>query len=84
MLTISLKMTLFKLIYHLFTKTHCFKPIESFYVKVHDLCFNDFNILFKTLDHWKIDFLKLTQTFLNLTFNEHFLCNKNIMYNFPL
>ena len=30
--------------------------IENCYIKIHHLCFKDFNILFKTLCHRKIDF----------------------------
>ena len=30
--------------------------IENYCIKIHHVYFNDFNILFKTIHHWKIDF----------------------------
>ena len=46
-------------------------------LKVTLYIFSSFNILFKTVHHWKIDFLQ-SRLFLNLTFNEHFLRKKRL------
>ena len=42
---------------YLLRKTYDFKPIENCYFKIHHVHFNDFDILLKTLCHWKTDFL---------------------------
>ena len=39
-------------------KTRLFTPIENCYIKTHHVYFNDFNILFETVCHWKRDFLQ--------------------------
>ena len=50
-------MILFIRIEYLLRKTCYFKPIEYCYFKIHHVHFNDFDILLKTLYHWKTDFL---------------------------
>ena len=42
-----------------FQNPNCFKPIENCYIKIHLAYFNNSDILFKTVRHWKIDFLQL-------------------------
>ena len=31
----------------IYKKTHYFKPIENWYIKLHHVCFNDFDMPFK-------------------------------------
>ena len=43
-----------------FSKQHLrwlLRPIESCFAKLYHIYFNDFNILFKNVRHWKLGFL---------------------------
>ena len=58
-----------------------FKPIENCYIKIHHVCSNGSNLLFKVLRHWKIDFFQL-RCFLNSILMNIFLAIKD--YSFPV
>ena len=75
-------MALFVWIYALFIKKKTFfQSIENGYIKIHHVYFNNFNILFKTVRHQKIDFLQPRLFLISLSMNI-FITIKD--YSFPL
>lgn len=74
-------MILFIRIEYLLRKTYDFKPIENCYFKIHHVHFNDFDILLKTLCHWKTDFLPFKRFGISFSMKTFFEIKD---YSFPL